>query len=364
MRYQDDSRACVTLVDDEPWALDVLIRATKAWNYHCQAASSAEEAVALLEKNPTPIVVTDIRMPGQGGVWLVREVHRRWPHMGVIVITAGHDQDAVTECLEAGAHHYFLKPINLDEFHHALVTTSRNYHLQRENHRYRKKLEKTVRKQTRRIRQTFLSAIDSLVRTLEARDPYTSGHSLRVRNYSVALARILGFEKTQLKQISLASKLHDIGKVGLPEGILNKPGRLSTEEYDRVKEHPEIGERILSPIIHNRYVLAGIRGHHERWDGGGYPDGLKSENIPVCARVISIADCFDALTSSRAYRKAMTVEAALKIIQEGAGVQFDPRFVTPFLELIRDLDEQSDKQTFLANGVPSYPRLKKLAELS
>jgi HD-GYP domain-containing protein (c-di-GMP phosphodiesterase class II) len=239
--------------------------------------------------------------------------------------------------MEAGAHHYFLKPINLDEFRHALVTTTRNFQLQKEHKRYRRFLEKTVNRQTRRLRQTFLSAIDSLVRTLEARDPYTSGHSLRVRGYAVDLARLIGWEKLRLKQLSLAAKLHDIGKVGLPEGILNKAGSLTDEEFDLVKEHPEIGERILSPIIHNKHVLSAIRGHHERWDGGGYPDGLAGEHIPEYARIIAVVDCFDALTSSRAYRQAMTVADALSILQKGAGSQFDPYFVEPFVDMIRRL---------------------------
>ena len=335
MRTQDDSRACITLVDDEPWALDVLVRIARTWNYSTQAANCAEQALELLEINPTPIVVTDIRMPGKGGVWLVRQIQRRWPNIGIIVVTAGHDQDAVTECMEAGAHHYFLKPINLDEFRHALVTTSRNFHIQTEFQLYRQHLEQTVNRQTRRIRKTFLSAIDSLVRTLEARDPYTSGHSLRVRRYAIALAKAMGFNKQQIKQISLAAKLHDIGKVGLPEGILNKAGRLTPEEYDTVKEHPVIGERILTPIIHNRNVLAAIRGHHERWDGKGYPDGLCGEQITEYTRVISVVDCFDALTSSRAYRDALTAEEALELLEKGIGTQFDPRFVTPFVEIIR-----------------------------
>jgi putative two-component system response regulator len=337
MLTQDDTCACVTLVDDEPWALDVLVRATRMWNFDCQAASTAEQALGLLEKHQTPIVVTDIRMPGRGGVWLVREVQRRWPHIGIIVITAGHDQDAVNECMEAGAHHYFLKPINLDEFHHALVTSTRNYRQQNENHQYRRFLEKRVHKQTRRIRQTFLSAIDSLVRTLEARDSYTSGHSLRVRGYAVDLARNLGVAPEQLKQISVAAKLHDIGKVGLPEAILNKAGALTADEYQQVQQHPEIGERILTPIIRNRRVLAAIRSHHERWDGNGYPDRLSGESIPVSARIISVADCFDALTSSRAYREAMTVAEALDILLQGSGHQFDPAFVLPFVNMIRQL---------------------------
>ncbi len=327
---------CVTLVDDEPWALDVLIRAAKTWDYDCQSANTAEAALSLLEKRLTPIVVTDIRMPGRGGVWLVREINRRWPEVGIIVITAGHDTDAVDECLNAGAHHYFLKPINLDEFHHALETTARNFCTQKQNTQQRRQLERLVKRKTTLLRQTFISAIDSLVRTLEARDSYTSGHSLRVGEYATDLARRIGIETKQIRQIKLASKLHDIGKIGLPEAILNKTGTLTEEEFRCVQEHPVIGERILSPIVRNRAVIAAIRSHHERFDGNGYPDGLSGENIPLLARIITIADCFDAMTSSRAYRDAMSVEEALEIIRNGSGTQFDPRFVPPFLDMIRE----------------------------
>lgn len=330
----EDYKPKVTIVDDEPWALDVMVRATQRWNFATQSASTAEQALLLLEKQLTPILVTDVRMPGRGGVWLVREVNRRWPEVGIIVVTAGHDTDIVGECLSAGAHHYFLKPINLDEFHHALESTARQYNEQTENNRYRRELELLVRQRTRQLRSTYLSAIESLVRTLEARDPYTSGHSIRVANYAVALAQSLKLDAKIIKKISLAAKLHDIGKVGLPEGILNKAGKLTEDEFSLVREHPQLGERILSPVIRSSRVLSAIRGHHERWDGNGYPDGLCGEKIPLAARVIAIADCFDAMTSTRAYRAAMSMEEALDIIRDGSGFHFDPNMVQPFINMI------------------------------
>ncbi|HVS39863.1 MAG TPA: HD domain-containing phosphohydrolase [Gemmataceae bacterium] len=324
----------VTVVDDEPVAQDVLIRAARSWHYRCQGANNAEQALELLEKNLTPIVVTDLRMPGRGGVWLVREIRRRWPQIGVIVLTAGCDQDAADECRRAGAHHYFFKPIKLDEFRHVLDHAARTYHLEQENQAYRNRLERDVRRQTARVRRTFLSAIDSLVRTMEERDPYTAGHSLRVRCYSLRLADALGLGRQQRKQLSLAAKLHDIGKVGVPEAVLNKPDRLTDEEYGLVKEHPVIGERILTPIIRNPEVLAGIRGHHERLDGAGYPDGLSGRCVPLLARLIAIPDCFDALTTSRAYRSAMPLPKAVEMIRAGAGTQFDPQLTEAFLTAV------------------------------
>jgi putative two-component system response regulator len=330
----NDAVLALTLVEDDPPLRDVLTRAARSWRYECQTAASAEQAVQLLEKRRTPVVVTDLHMPGVGGVWLVRQIRQRWPDIAIIVITASQEIESAIECLNAGATRYFLKPIHLDEFRHALEATLHSFQLRRERQRYQRKLERAVRRQTQRVRSTFLSAIDSLVRTLEARDPYTSGHSLRVRRYALRLAGVLGLDRRQRKQLSLAAKLHDIGKVGLPEAILNKPADLTAEEYRRVQEHPVIGERILAPIIHSAAVLAAIRSHHERLDGGGYPDGLAGEQIPVLARVITVVDCFDALTSSRAYRSYLSVGQALEVLRAGSGTQFDPAFVQAFIERV------------------------------
>lgn len=323
--------AVVTIVDDEPAVLDVLVRAAHSWHYDCQAAGSAEQALQLLEKRPTPLLVTDLRMPGRGGLWLVREVRRRWPQVEITVITAGHDTDVAVQCLNAGARRYFLKPINLDDFRHALEDTHERFSLERAKEEDRRRLQKLVGRQTRVIRRTFFDAIEMMVRTLEARDPYTSGHSLRVRSSALRLARTLGFATRDLRRLSLAAKLHDVGKLGVPEHILNKPGRLTGAEMDVVRRHPVIGEQLLSKVIRSRAVLAAIRGHHERLDGAGYPDGLQGPHLPALARVIAIADTFDALTSSRAYRAALPAAEALAIIEDGAGTQFDPDYVQAFV---------------------------------
>ena len=328
------ARRAITLVDDDPSALDGLVRAARSWRYECQSAQSAEQALALLERSPTPIVVTDLRLPGRGGVWLVHEIQRRWPHVSIIVLTAGSDTEAVSQCLSAGAHHYFLKPIQLDEFRHVLEATSRALGLERAREEYRRCLERTVRRRTRQVRRTFLSAINSLVRTLEARDPYTCGHSLRVRDYVLALADVLAWDWPTRRQLSLVARLHDIGKVGLPEAILNKPDVLTEEERGVIREHPVIGERILAPIIRSKAVRAGIRGHHERFDGNGYPDGLAGEEIPLLARVVAVVDCFDALTSARAYRAALPKPKALELLRAGAGSHFDPAILMPFIERV------------------------------
>jgi len=334
MPVNDDwSAMTVTVVDDEPVVQDVLVRAARSWNYDCQSAANAEQALELLERRLTPIVVTDLRMPGQGGVWLVREVRRRWPEVSIIVLTAGQDQEAARQCLEAGADLYFVKPVKLDEFHHALERTRLGYQQKQAEAQYRRRLEKAVHRQTRRVRRTFLSAIDSLVRTIEERDSYTAGHSRRVRAYSLLLGQALRLDDRQARQLSLAAKLHDIGKVGVPEAVLNKPGSLTLAEHLLIREHPIIAERILGSIVRSQAVLAAIRGHHERVDGTGYPDGLKGTQIPLLARVIAVVDSFDALTSARAYRAPLSATQALDALQAAAGTHFQPEFVRAFVAL-------------------------------
>jgi len=191
-----------------------------------------------------------------------------------------------------------------------------------------------MRLDTIRTARTFASAITSLVRVVEERDPYIAGHSRRVRAYALHLADALALDRRQRRQLGLAAMLHDIGKVGIPDDILHKPTRLTTEEQRIIRSHPEVGERILTPIVRSRAVLAAIRGHHERLDGSGYPDGLAGEQVPLLARLIAIPDCYDALTSARAYRPALPVREAFAILEAGAGTQFDPVFLHMFLRIV------------------------------
>ena len=334
-RTKSSPASPLLLVEDEPCVLDVLTRAARGWNFDCRTATSAEDAVRLMEVEPTPVVVTDLRMPGKGGAWLIGEIQRRWPETVVIVVTGVEDDEALNKCLQAGAHYFFLKPIKLDEFHNALRFAFASHRLRREREQSRQKLERQLQTRTRHLRSTFASAIHSLVRTLEARDPSTAQHSIRVRHLAGRLAESLGMTDKPLRQVRLAAKLHDIGKVGVAEGILNKMGSLTEEEYGCVRDHPMIGERILAPIIRSRTVLQGIRHHHERYDGSGYPDGLAGDRIPLIARIVTIADCFDAMTSIRTYRTALDVETALEVMRSAAGTQFDPGLVPIFEEVVR-----------------------------
>jgi HD-GYP domain-containing protein (c-di-GMP phosphodiesterase class II) len=176
--------------------------------------------------------------------------------------------------------------------------------------------------------------ISSLMQELGGRDPYTMWHSLRVRSYALRLADAVELEARLRRPLGLGARLHDIGKLALPEALLKKSADLTFEEEASVREHPVVGERMLAPMLRNRHVLAIVRGHHERYDGRGYPDGLQGEGIPLLARLVAIADCFDALTSSRAYREAISRARALEIISAGAATQFDPELVRHFIAMM------------------------------
>ncbi|MBX9681452.1 MAG: response regulator [Gemmataceae bacterium] len=333
--FADHDRRKVTLVDDEPHALNVMMRAARSWNFDCQGARSAEEAVVLLERNPTPVVVTDLRMPGRGGAWLVEEIGRRWPEISVIVITGVQEDEAVESALEEGANHFFLKPFQLDEFRHALRHSLRRFHRRIERSKVHQELTRERDQHRERRKDTFRNAVACLFRTLEARDPATASHSLRVRAFALRLGVRLGLDSRTMKQLALASKFHDIGKIGVPDDILYKASSLTREELDNVRDHPVVGERILATIVRSPDVLAAVRHHHERYDGQGYPDRLPGESIPLLARIVTIADFFDALTSERVYRESLPIESVLEKLLEGASRQFDPRLTPIFVDLIR-----------------------------
>jgi len=333
---EGEGATAVTVVEDDPAIRTLLADALARWNFHPQLADSAESALELLHRQPTPILLTDLRMPGRDGVWLVREVRNRWPEIVTFVVTGAHDLDDAIQCLNAGARRYFLKPFDLSELREALERALDGLVQRRERAQQQRRLEAIVRKQTQRARATFLSGIESLFLALEARDPYISGHSQRVRRYALALARALGLTRVELRQISLAAKLHDIGKVAIPEHILHKTTALTEEERLTIQAHPVIGEEIIRPIVRNRAVLAAIRGHHERIDGDGYPDGLVGDAIPFFARLLGVVDCYDALTTNRPYRAQLSIIRAVGVLNEVAATQLDSELVRVFVRLLAD----------------------------
>jgi len=318
-------------VDDEPRLRRVLVRLLEGDGFTCREAGSGVEALAVLEHERIPLVISDLRMPQMDGVTLLREIVSRWPDTAVVMVTAVAEVESAVACLQLGALDYVAKPFHLDEVRARVMQALDKRRLLIENQSYHMHLEERVQEQARRIEQLFLGGVQALAQALEAKDTYLRGHSLRVAEYAMGIARQLGLSDDARQTIGLGGHLHDIGKIGVSEEVLHKASRLSEAEYAHIMEHPVIGARILGPLLDDSpTVIAIVRSHHERLDGKGLPDGLRAAAIPVEVRVVSVADAFDAMTSVRPYRPSLPVARALDELRTGKGVQFDADAVDAF----------------------------------
>jgi putative nucleotidyltransferase with HDIG domain len=325
------------VVDDEPRLRRVLVRLLEQDGFTCQEAGSGVEALAIMEQEPAPLVISDLRMPQMDGVALLRELISRWPDTAVVMVTAVAEVESAVACLQLGALDYVGKPFHLDEVRARVMQALDKRRLLIENRDYHQHLEERVSAQAHRIEELFLGGVQALAQALEAKDPYLKGHSLRVSEYSVAVARQLGLSTTAIETISLGGHLHDIGKIGVSEEVLHKAGRLTDAEYQHIMEHPVIGARILGPLLDEApTVIAIVRSHHERPDGKGLPDGLRGDEIPLEVRVVSVADAFDAMTSVRPYRPSLSVDRALDELRKEKSIQFDVDVVDAFFRAFPD----------------------------
>ena len=323
-------RRCL-IVDDEAALRAIVRRLMEADGFQCREASSGLEALALLEADPVPLVLSDFHMPGMDGGALLRETKRRWPSTATVIITAVSDVNVAVQCLEEGALDYLSKPFGIEELRARVRQALEKGRLIAENRAYRQQLEERVASATRKYEELFLASLQSLADALEVKDAYTWGHSTRVAQYAMAIGRELGLPAELLQELEFGSRLHDIGKIGVRETVLNKEGALTEEEYAHVMEHPVIGWRLLAPLLRDMpHALAVVRSHHERIDGRGMPDGLRALEIPIEARITAVADAFDAMTSGRPYRVGMSVEDALAELRRCATTQFCSECVLAF----------------------------------
>jgi putative two-component system response regulator len=314
------------VVDDEPRLRQVLAHLMRSDGFTCLEAGNGEEALVMLQQHPITLVMSDLRMPKMDGLELLRQVRSRWPDVAVVMITAVADVEVAVSCLAIGAMDYLTKPFHLEEVRARVAQAMENRRLVMENRGYQESLQEKVAVQARRLEELFMTSIQSLAEVLELKDPYTRGHSVRVSNYSAVIARELGLDGEMLRQIELGGHVHDIGKIGVREEVLNKPGKLTEVEYEHIMTHPVVGWRILAPLLAETPVALNIvRSHHERFDGLGVPDHLTGEAIPLEARIAAAADAFDAMTSDRPYRPdGLAVEEAIRELVRCSGAQFDP----------------------------------------
>ncbi len=326
-------RRCL-IVDDEPSLRSALKRVMQGEGFTCFEASSGSVALDVLDSEPIALVLSDVRMPEMSGPELLREVRARYPEMAMMMITAVAEVDVAVSCLSMGAMDYITKPFLIDEVRARVAQAMEKRRLLLENKDYQLRLEDKVKVQQDRLESLFLAGIQSLADALELKDPYTRGHSVRVSQLGSVTARELGMEVELVKSIELGGHLHDVGKIGVREDVLNKRGPLTDEEYEHIMTHPLLGWRILRPLLADNPVpLNVVRHHHERVDGTGVPDRLGGTDIPVEARIIAVADAFDAMMSKRPYRGGLEFDDTLAELRAGAGSQFDPQVVDAFVDV-------------------------------
>ena len=343
----------ILIVDDEVEITEILADLLSE-EYECIRAGSAEEALTRLQESEFQLVISDITMPGMSGLDMIPHVKEIAPDTVVVMISGMQTVESAIGALRLGAFDYLMKPFDLRQVeavvkraleHHDLVVAKQRY----ENH-----LEELVEQRTAELDRAlnslegaYRSTLKALTAALETRDSETHGHSERVVSYSLRLGREYGLSSAEMKALEFGSLLHDIGKIGVPDSILRKPAKLTEEEWVRMREHPMHGQQILRGIEFLEGAARVVAQHHEKWDGTGYPLGLRDEEIDICARIFSVADAFDAITSDRVYRRGKPYEAAAQELDDWAGRQFDPKVVEAFHRVPKEDWEELHRQSLM-----------------
>ena len=331
--------ARILVVDDEDAIRSFIVRCFKNQPYECREASSAQSAWQLLQAEPFDLITLDNSMPGRSGMQLLQEISKTYPDISIVMLTGVPSVQTAIEAMSFGATSYLQKPINPEDllFHVHRGLERRRFILER--NQYLHTLEQRVEDQVREIREAHYETIKRLVCAAKHRDEETGAHIQRVGLFSGVLAAAAGWRRSEVEMITAAAPMHDIGKIGIPDAVLCKPGKLTREEYDIMKTHAIIGQQILLgskiPMLEMAAEIAAF--HHERWDGTGYPFGLSGESIPESARIVSIVDVFDALTHDRVYRAALPEEQALVYLDQGASQAFDPRLLNCFFDCLDEI---------------------------
>lgn len=331
--------ARILAVDDEAMLAVLVSRWMSNEGYPCETAASGEEALAMLEADDFDLMISDINMPGMSGLELLAKVTKRFPEMAVIMATGVDDRATAIRCLRLGAFGYVIKPLDEDELIINVVNALERRRLMLESNEYQRRLEEEVRRQTAGIRRREEEISLRLVAAGEYRDQDTGEHIRRIGLFAGAFATALGWDQAAADELRLAAPMHDVGKIGIPDNILLKPGRLTEPEFEIIKEHTRIGTELLAgsgiPLLRLAQEIALT--HQEKWDGSGYPQGLKGTEIPECGRMVAIIDVYDALVHDRVYRGALSEEEALEIMKEGRGTHFDPDMFDVFLRVLPEL---------------------------
>jgi putative nucleotidyltransferase with HDIG domain len=332
--------ARVLIVDDEPAACKLLALLLSQADFDCQTALNGKEALRLLENDSRDAIICDLNMPGMSGMELLAEIHRRRPFVAFLVATGLDDVRAGIQAMKSGADDYLVKPLQEELVIASLHRALQKKRLERELEGYRLHLEEMVAERTKQIEaalklveRSYEETLEALGAAIDLRDAATEGHSRRVCRFSLEIAKALGLSEAQHKAIAMGAYLHDIGKLGLPDRILLKPGPLTLEERLFMQQHVQTGYDLVKQIPFLSEAAELILTHHERHDGSGYLRGLKAEQIPIGARIFAIADTLDAITSDRPYRSAQPFEEGFKVIRTGSGRLYDPQIAAAFFSI-------------------------------
>ncbi len=328
------------VVDDEPAVREILEERLRQSRFDCWSCSSGEEALALLNQEAFDVVLSDLSMTGMSGIDLLRATRAKYPGTAFILVTGTQDVHVGIEAMKQGASDYLTKPFQLGAVVHNVEQALDKKRLERELDTYRQRLEQMVEERTaqlrtalREVEEAYRATLEALGAALDLRDSATEGHCGRVTRYAALIAQAMGCSDAQVQEIARGAYLHDIGKIGIPDEVLLKQGKLDPREKLVMETHAMIGYRLVQRFPFLAGSAQTILSHHERFDGGGYPQGLKGEEIPLGARVFAVADAFDAMTSDRPYRKALSFAAAIERIRSESGRQFDPEIVRAFLTI-------------------------------
>ena len=348
--YGEESPTRLLLVDDDDGVRLALGRHLTSRGYEVTPVAGGAEALAQLEAEQFEVVLCDVRMPGMTGLDLLPQALERDPDLAILMLTAVNDAPTATVALSHGAFDYLMKPIELADLDRALRRALQKRAVVIERWRTERRVREEVRVRTRELeerteelvrereslRTLTVRMAEALINAMEAKDVYLRGHSHRVAALAATLAEAMGEDAEFVEAVRLAGRLHDVGKIGIREAVLNKPGALTPDEYAHVQEHVRIGMEILTPLTHLGDVLTFVHHHHEHWDGSGYPQRLTGEAITLGGRILTAADAYDALTSKRAYREPMTSAATLELMSTLADRHVAADVLRALASVIRD----------------------------
>lgn len=326
-----DSRLRVLVVDDEETIRVALSRYLRSQGYTVEVAESGTAAIGRLEQERFGVMVCDVRMPDMTGLDVVPMARRLDGDLAILMLTAVNDAGTATDALSHGAMDYLVKPVQLAQLQDAVVRAAHRRQLEIERRRVEEHIREEVELRTielerekSALRDLTIGVAEALINAMEAKDVYLRGHSSRVADQAASIADALGLDADEVENVRLAGRLHDVGKIGIREDVLNKPGVLTKEEFEHVKQHVRFGMEILAPLKHIPVAMQYVHDHHEHFDGTGYPRGLRGEEISIGGRILAACDAFDALTSRRAFRDAMDADETIRYLGNEVGRLLDP----------------------------------------